>query len=255
MKIIKNQQGSAHLAAVVVIAILVLGVLGFVFWQNFIKADEPVKDAVKDEPAQSTKLVSATFNPAFGVSTSFEYPSDWKLDRELEGPVPIDEMGSKPTNEVLKITSPSGDYSVSYRIDSMGGVGGTCDPEDTPYEVAKLEYDQLNDFRDVSFTQLAVKDNRASTYTYDIGLGRTSFAQSVTAGGPTCTSSVGLAHVLGLEKGRMLRATANIKSLDDASGVSKNLADLKMIEDSTSGKEYTQMKAILLSTKASLAKE
>lgn len=38
-----KQQGSAHVAVVIVLVVALLGALGFIFWQNFIKKDDTTK--------------------------------------------------------------------------------------------------------------------------------------------------------------------------------------------------------------------
>lgn len=250
-----KQKGSAHIVVITALVLVVLAVLGFVFWQSFLKQDDSEKNNQSTETTseQAGDLLTATFNPAFGSSTSFEYPSTWKLERTLTGPTPIDETGKQPTDELIKVTSPSGNNSVEYRIYSTGGVGGTCDLDSTPYEVAQMEYDSLDTFKGVIFSQLTIKNNASSTYSYNIGLKRASFAQGLTVGDPVCLTTASLAGFLGIDNDRTVNIVANIKSLDDDKGVSLNVNNIDTITDAYSGLEYTQMKAILLSTQSVLS--
>jgi len=256
-----RQQGSAHTVIIVVLVIALLAALGFVFWQNVIKKDsseqtsQTGQSVAKPDSQPVPTLLDASFNSAFGVATSFQYPSDWKLTRTLTGPIPIDENGSTPTREELTVTSPSGEYVVTYRMDSIGGVGGTCDLEDTPYVIGQLDYVQLDQFKGVSLNELIIKNNTSKTYTYDVSLKRSSFSDGLSAGDRTCMTTVGLAGVLGLDKRRMFGVTAHIVSLDDDKGVSKNFGSLEAVTKSFSGIEYEQTKAILLSTKSLLSQE
>jgi hypothetical protein len=252
-----KQEGSAHVAVVAILVIAVIGILGFVFWQNFINQDDSDRvnrstGTSQDDTPKAAPLLDVSFNQAFGINTSFQHPSDWKLDRTLTGPIPIDENGYEPTNEILKVTSPSGKYSVSYHVNSVGGVGGTCDFEETPHQVAQFDYAELENFQGVSFDQLVLKNKASSTYSYDIRLMRTTFVKDLSAGDAICTTGIGIAGALTIGYERMLTVSANIKPLDDENGNSLDMASIDTITKSFSDGEYVQMKAILLSTKSSL---
>lgn len=44
----KSQQGSAHIIVIVILVIALLGTLGFVFWQNYVKVDDSGKVSLVD---------------------------------------------------------------------------------------------------------------------------------------------------------------------------------------------------------------
>jgi len=56
MKFRTNQQGSAaHIVIIVALVLVVLGLLGFVFWQNFLKKDTVTVNEQKQNTAQSSE--------------------------------------------------------------------------------------------------------------------------------------------------------------------------------------------------------
>lgn len=73
------QKGSAHVIVTLVLAVALVGTLGFVFWQNFIKKDEPVKqnettktetkeEEKTEELAKATKLEIKEFNKSLDLT-------------------------------------------------------------------------------------------------------------------------------------------------------------------------------------------
>ena len=78
----KYQTGSAHVVIIAILVIAILGLLGFVFWQNFIEK----KNTITPTTTSTTK--DTVTDPYAGWQTytskylgfSVQYPSDWKLD-------------------------------------------------------------------------------------------------------------------------------------------------------------------------------
>jgi hypothetical protein len=255
------QKGSVHAVIIIVAICVLIGIVGFVFWQNFIKQEQPNKVADISKPSepletpQSTPLIEATFNPAFGSTTSFQYPSTWKLERTLTGPTPIEDSGQSSTYEHIKVISPSKKYSITYSMYSHGGVGGACDQDDKTFEVAQIDYSEPKKFPGVSFVQLVIKRNTTptSTYSYDIGLKKTQDISGRMIGDWTCPVAVGLSGVFSVENDRMLIVQAKIAPLeDDSNGTPRDMPTIDAITDNFSGDEYEQMKSIMVSTKGTL---
>ena len=79
---IKNsskQTGSTHIIVIVILALAVLGLVGFVFWQNHIKNDAPkvtdtTSETTNSQENQNADKLSYT-NEVIGVS--FDYPKNW----------------------------------------------------------------------------------------------------------------------------------------------------------------------------------
>lgn len=87
MKKSNNQNGSAHIVIIIILVVALLGTLGFVLWQNFLK---PKNDTVgvKSVPTSTvTKITPSAPNPYTNWQTyssdragfSIKYPTDWKV--------------------------------------------------------------------------------------------------------------------------------------------------------------------------------
>lgn len=79
----KNESGSAHVALVVVLIAAIVGLLGFVFWQQISgksKADV-AQSSTKSNPAADTKPTTNTSSSKVYTDSkkgyAFNYPSDW----------------------------------------------------------------------------------------------------------------------------------------------------------------------------------
>src|SRR5687768_8592152 len=74
-----NQKGSAHIVIIVILVIALLGVLGFVFWQNFMKSDT-TKDASKVTDTQKSENKPNAETLVYhsdSIGIEFKYPKDW----------------------------------------------------------------------------------------------------------------------------------------------------------------------------------
>lgn len=103
----KSQSGSAHLIIIIVLALALIGTLGFVVWQNFINKNEASQQkSEKSGGTTTTKdtsfLVSVTNNNSKTVS--FSYPSDWNVAESF-----INGVSLKSSD----FTSDSGNRSIS----------------------------------------------------------------------------------------------------------------------------------------------
>jgi hypothetical protein len=76
LKSSQTQTGSAHAVISIVLAVGLLGALGFIFWQNFINKDETKMESVsktsqvestKDAPDKEAALTAGTFDGATGT--------------------------------------------------------------------------------------------------------------------------------------------------------------------------------------------
>jgi hypothetical protein len=77
-----NQKGSAHVVIIIILVIALLGVLGFVFWQNLIdKNPNTTNKTNSTTTTEKQDLVPKNENKTFAnTELSFEYPnSGWKI--------------------------------------------------------------------------------------------------------------------------------------------------------------------------------
>lgn len=88
---IKNsskQTGSAHVVISIILVTVILGILGFLFWKNFVNDDSSKKQesaeqvqtqpAVEDDSVKPEKLTESYTMPKEGLS--FSYPKTWELN-------------------------------------------------------------------------------------------------------------------------------------------------------------------------------
>lgn len=77
-----SQKGSAHVVIIVILVVALLGVLGFVFWQNFIDK-KPVAKSDENSKTEDTKSQPKDKYEGWKTYTStrdgysIKYPSDW----------------------------------------------------------------------------------------------------------------------------------------------------------------------------------
>jgi hypothetical protein len=141
---------------IIVVSVILLGVLGFVFWQNFVKdktiasSDEitSFEDCKKQAgnkiletyPEQCVTRSGKTFtgptnqvavNPGVEYCTTgeklcFKYPVTWAM--KTESTASVDNPGFN--GDKLTLTSPSGKLTLHLQS-GIDGIGGTCGPDGT----------------------------------------------------------------------------------------------------------------------------
>lgn len=154
----RNQSGSAFVIGIIILAIGIIGAVGFVFWQNFIQSPIPKTDPTTyaecsvlegskiietfpeqcitadgkrfANPNQTSKvtdidLANITTNELDGRVMTLHYPDGWKVD--------VKETGDKASGvdayvRNTKLTSPSGNVVINFDIMKGGGYGGYCEP-------------------------------------------------------------------------------------------------------------------------------
>jgi len=124
---IKNslrQKGSAHVVIIVILVAVLLTVLGFVFWQNFIKKDgisqpTPVSNSTEEtiKPVAYKKYVSDIYD------ASFQYPDTWSVGDSVNN----DQEGNISRSTTV---TTAGGSKVDF-VFGINGLGGTCDVQET----------------------------------------------------------------------------------------------------------------------------
>jgi len=87
VKRLNNQTGSAHVIVIIVLVLTVLGLLGFVFWQNFIQKKDTAATTNVSTTTKTTTTTATTVDAYSGWGTytnstygfTLRYPSDWTL--------------------------------------------------------------------------------------------------------------------------------------------------------------------------------
>ena len=151
MKKTQNQSGFAHLMVVIaILGIAVIGLLGFVFWQNFMQPKTSVKN--NTTPSSSTNSTPTTADPkqialtevAYDQSKNsglaFKYPKGWTLVHKNAIAGTDNSVAQADSNVV---TSPDGAISITLDV-GVEGIGGACDSSNTSYRLTGFEYQQLS---------------------------------------------------------------------------------------------------------------
>jgi hypothetical protein len=81
----KTETGSAHIVIIIILVVALLGTLGFVFWQNFLKPKTDTAQTITTSTSTTKTVVAA--DPYAGwlsyssdrAAFSVQYPADWKV--------------------------------------------------------------------------------------------------------------------------------------------------------------------------------
>lgn len=117
----KSQTGSAHAVTVIILVVTLVGALGFVFWNNFLK-EKPASDTQngnsqtnnqedKKEIAKDPYDGWKTYISTTSSNLSFKYPSNWEFTPEPNEFV--NNIGGKNVNHNL--------YSKKPNVESVNG--------------------------------------------------------------------------------------------------------------------------------------
>jgi hypothetical protein len=123
MNRIKSQQGSAFVIIIIILAIIVITVLGFIFWQNFIQTKETQTPASETNTQQeSPEVVYKTFTTD-KHNVAFQYPESWTVEETYS-----DDRFLTLYSRTYTIETDTGN---EFKL-SMGsqGIGGTCGESD-----------------------------------------------------------------------------------------------------------------------------
>ncbi len=113
----KSQNGSHSIVLLVIVVIALLGVLGFVFWQNFMQPGSDTAKTTNDTNSADVAAVDATADWETYSTTranfNLKYPSDWTVTDTSQTP-----------GQLVKIASPEGDasqYEVAVSFEPTSG--------------------------------------------------------------------------------------------------------------------------------------
>lgn len=122
----QRQSGSAHAVLIIILVIAVVGLLGFVFWQNFLQPkNEPVSttNSTTKTESSSKEDVYATWLSYTSDRAGFtvKYPADWKRTDTSDTPGQLVQFTS-PTTAKNQSTSPDQmNYDVDISFENTSG--------------------------------------------------------------------------------------------------------------------------------------
>lgn len=238
MTSVHSETGSIHAVVVICLVVALLCALGVIFYQQFVVSQVPASNSgstqahtSSSESKESVALVEGTIDSSFGTTFSYTYPETWKLSQTMTGT--IEESGS--WQQITKITSPSGKYTVRYDISAGGGIGGYCVPEEAG-TIGATSYEAAPHFAGMSYVELIYKDESSF---FEVGLLDRDTATRLKVGDSVCEVAFKGIKTLSSENAvTMLRADMSVSGVHNATELKAAL----------SGAEYERAKAILLST-------
>lgn len=233
-----SQQGStAHIVIVVVLVVALLGALGFIFWQNFIKQEDTSQvqtpqssETVQDEPTEDGETVSQTLD---GYTLTYTHPADWK--KTSEG-----------------LISPDSEVNLELVLSNPQGLGGTCGGDDAVTDpLVQTSWEAVPQYSGAIFSSYVYKDTTSGANYYSMGLqpsGREEIKRAQ-PGDSACLvySSIPGFIFLNSDMSTVLRGQVSFTSLRIDAYRSRSDLSLQEIESAFDSEYAKQAKQILLS--------
>jgi hypothetical protein len=251
-----KESGSALAVISIVGVVLILAGLGFIFWQNSI-GKPTVKDSTQsaNKTTSTVKLKEGKVDASFPSPFSWSYPETWSIETTGGGPVNAGETSVQNFN----ITSPSGKYTVSYRVAVEGGIGGSCDPSES--EVQYVRQEPIASFENGRFVEfIGDYNNTVDTKKEFLGYyyrseinDNTDAVRQAKIGSSYCVFGLSAVQLSGKMNYTLLGASISIKDLGEiVEGAPMRLVqDVDSIKKAFDTSEYKEAVEILLSTKYS----
>jgi len=241
----KQQQGSGHELILVIIGVVVIiGVLGFIFWKNYMgnhDAHTTTQTQTQTKPTNNTSNLTESASLTLeGRTISVKYPKGWTVDKQdADLSVATDHESS------MQLTSSDKAYSVSVNL-TDGGFGGTCAPGLKVHDASTTKLS--NGTGELLYDTISAADSEDSTK-YIVSaqvLAKDTDTSKLGVGQDSCSPS--LAYRLFSSKGDSLSDSDSNPIMASASVAplagSQSLSDAKQ---AWSSKEYQTAKQILLS--------
>ena len=153
----KTESGSAHLVIVIIFSLAIIGLLGFVLWQNFTQNNNDNSNNKASQPSSQSKpatkttddevaLTETAADDLVGTGLAIKYPKTWSMtqDSSSEG-----SGNTAVVGKVYTINSPDSNLSVKFTVSNIGG-GGMCDPVDGD-AIVQLDKSAIPGFSKVQF--------------------------------------------------------------------------------------------------------
>jgi len=159
---LKNQKGSAHVVIIVILTLLVLGLLGFVFWQNFlapkngddssVTTGQAANETIEEELDPLTEVKTISYS---GATFAFQHPKSWTVN--------------ETSSTSGRVSSSDQSVYYDYSLLGLGGVGGTCGDDE---KVTSVYWGSTSINDNIIFGQYSVKSSGdgGTFYSYGFGL-------------------------------------------------------------------------------------
>ena len=163
-----NQLGSAHIVIISILVVALLGLIGFVFWQNFIQNKDTATTNQSTTTATPAPTTYKTFTSA-NSSLTFQYPDNWATS-EVTAPEGI--------VEVVTVKDSRGKTVAALQTNSQ--LGGACDYSQAPvYTTLDLSSTNIKATQPVFFGLTALTSTDGG---YDVHYGLTDYYTKIETG-------------------------------------------------------------------------
>ena len=162
---IKNslrQSGNAHVIIIIILVVAVVGLLGFVFWQNFIKNGQSDTALVQDTSQQETVSTTKEFKSQ-DHDITFSYPADWSVVERVE-------TDNTPQWYVSYVDVLNAQGKVVSSLSTGGQIGGLCAEDSALVPISTIMKDPL-ELKGVGSTSFGYTIVETSTNNYGIAFG------------------------------------------------------------------------------------
>ncbi len=190
----KKQSGFAHLAILtIILGVAVIGLLGNVFWQNFMQPkktpDSHVSTSSKTKSSSSPKVneiaLDKSITDTSGMNLTLSYPSSWSDTHTPES------MTDSWVTDSIKINSPDGKYTVDLTT-HINGVGGACDTSDASFKMYQVELYKLDGMQNFTlWSVITTGDSSGASYAISLRDNDPIYKDPV-VGGSGCDLGIGI---------------------------------------------------------------
>lgn len=124
----QSQQGSAHVVIILGLLIIILAMLGYIFWHNFVHKP-PVAQVTSQTKTTTTPSHPTTPDPYAGwvayhsdrVGVNLKYPADWKLTDESAQPEELIHLSSPDITKEQNNAPDAVNYDVDVSFEPTTG--------------------------------------------------------------------------------------------------------------------------------------
>ena len=230
----KYQSGFAHLIVItVILAVALVGTLGFVYWQNFIQQKSSASTKTPVVKASSTVVTTGT--PTGKATTyktykdnqynfTFKYPDTWSLTTDTSYGSDFSTIKDESGNKVAE-------FSVGTQL------GGACAGDGSLYNVIESEATSIKAVKPVSYSVTGIVNDDGS---YDAHYGLTDVYTSYGSKGRVCSNTFYYAFEYNVNDINALGFANSITS-------AKHFSDIKSLNNYLASDEYKAIKKMILS--------
>ncbi len=248
MKNIKKESGFAHIMILtVILAVALVGTLGFVYWQNFMQTkNTPVVNtdtstAKATQTPEKDSLVNIAYDQSAGSGLAIKYPNGWNLKHtDL---VPGDDHANVvQMPDSNNLTSPSGNITLKL-WSGISGIGGICDSSDTNYKIYSYSIVPMPNYSGYSLVEFAAHSSDTDpvydNYAVKVVQNRSEFSKASVGGSPCFIDSTAF-------PAKKNGATSWFKlEFKDVKNITSGVMD--QIQKDLNSAEYTTARKIMLS--------